>query len=317
MKISIPKGLLYYKYFPMWKVFFEELGFDVMTSRDTSKKIMESGLKIANDELCLPVKIFHGHVADVKDKSNYIFIPRVINMRKGKNFFTCPKLMGLPDMIKGCFDDISHRLLEPDINLAKEPLEKTFIKLGKKLGEKEKAKKAIKRAMKAQKDFEKLLEKGYMFEEALNILFKGEKVKRRERRFKKRVGIIGHSYIVFDKFLNLNLFEKLEKLEVDYITMYNLPFSFLDFEDDYWNVAWVYEREIIGAVKYFIEKEKVDGIIYLLSFGCGTAIVVREIIMRDVIKGANIPFLPLILDEHTGEAGFMTRLESFCDILKK
>jgi len=59
---------------------------------------MDDGIKCCSNETCLPVKVFHGHVMSLKDKVDYIFIPRYQSTQK--NEYTCPKLCGLPDMIK-------------------------------------------------------------------------------------------------------------------------------------------------------------------------------------------------------------------------
>lgn len=58
--------------------------------------------------------------------------------------------------------------------------------------------------------------------------------------------------------------------------------------------------------------ETIDGIIYLACFGCGPDSLVGQIIQRRVRK---TPFMLVTVDEHTGEAGLVTRLEAFCDMI--
>jgi len=73
MKIGIPKALLYYYYFPLWKVFFEKLGHQVIVSDATSKEIVDRGVKVSVPELCVPIKIHNGHMLDLVDKgADYI-----------------------------------------------------------------------------------------------------------------------------------------------------------------------------------------------------------------------------------------------------
>ena len=61
---------------------------------------------------------------------------------------------------------------------------------------------------------------------------------------------------------------------------------------------------------------KIDGIIALSSFGCGPdSLMVDEISYH--AKQRKIPVLNLTIDEHTGEAGFVTRLEAFVDMLDR
>ncbi|MCK4326758.1 hypothetical protein KAW55_08400, partial [bacterium] len=104
MKIGIPRSLLYYHYFPLWKSFFEELGLEVVLSSPTNKKILENGVKKAVDDACLPVKLYFGHVMELADKVDYIFVPRLVSVEE--DAFTCPKIIGLPDMLRASLDKL-------------------------------------------------------------------------------------------------------------------------------------------------------------------------------------------------------------------
>ena len=69
-------------------------------------------------------------------------------------------------------------------------------------------------------------------------------------------------------------------------------------------------RQLLGAVEHW--REHVDGIIFLVTFPCGPDSLVTELATLR-IKG--VPMVTLIIDEHSGETGLRTRLESFVDIL--
>jgi predicted nucleotide-binding protein (sugar kinase/HSP70/actin superfamily) len=93
-KVGIPRGLFFYQYYPLWKTFFEELGAEITVSDYTNKKILDDGVKTCIDEACLAVKIFYGHVINLKDKVDCIFIPRFTSI--SKNEYICPKFGSLP-----------------------------------------------------------------------------------------------------------------------------------------------------------------------------------------------------------------------------
>ena len=77
---------------------------------------------------------------------------------------------------------------------------------------------------------------------------------------------------------------------------------------------WANELELTGTAAYYLLNEKVDGIIALSAFGCGPdSLMVDEIAYH--CKEAGMPLIHLTIDEHTGEAGFITRLEAFTDML--
>ena len=77
---------------------------------------------------------------------------------------------------------------------------------------------------------------------------------------------------------------------------------------------WLFLRDNYGAASYLSEEKRIDGIIYLSSFSCGTDSITIELI-RNKVK--DLPILVLKLDEHTGEAGFNTRIEAFIELLER
>jgi predicted nucleotide-binding protein (sugar kinase/HSP70/actin superfamily) len=52
------------------------------------------------------------------------------------------------------------------------------------------------------------------------------------------------------------------------------------------------------------------------SFACGTGAVTNELIQRAAVHRHGVPTVMLLMDEHTGEAGLITRVESFVDLLR-
>ena len=77
---------------------------------------------------------------------------------------------------------------------------------------------------------------------------------------------------------------------------------------------WANSAEMSGAAGHYLKDNKIDGIITLNAFGCGPDSLMVESITRKA-KEAGKPLLSLTIDEHTGEAGFVTRLEAFIDML--
>ena len=80
------------------------------------------------------------------------------------------------------------------------------------------------------------------------------------------------------------------------------------------NLYWANELEISGAAGSFMTNKDIDGVITLTAFGCGPDSLMVERITR-YSKRLQKPLLNLTVDEHTGEAGFITRIEAFTDML--
>ncbi|MFY9214551.1 MAG: acyl-CoA dehydratase activase-related protein [Tissierellaceae bacterium] len=303
-KIGIPRGMLYYEYFPIWKDFFEGIGFEVISSNRTNKEIMDRGILYSVDEACLPVKIIHGHVDFLKDKVDFLFIPKIMSIYKRE--YCCPKIIGLAEMIRNSLDDLPEILdVVYDFNKRRGP-EKAYKEIAKTLGVTERQ--SSRSLKKADKGMDRLLD--WLKSDILpdNYAY---------RKDFKDLLLLGHSYILFDDFINMKVVEKLIDKDI------NVHFP-EDISDDisrkYSNFTkkrmfWTHGRRIIGASNYVIMNHKVDGIIYLSSFGCGLDSVFTHMASRQAAK-YGIPFMNLTLDEQTGEAGINTRLEAFLDMMK-
>jgi predicted nucleotide-binding protein (sugar kinase/HSP70/actin superfamily) len=73
--------------------------------------------------------------------------------------------------------------------------------------------------------------------------------------------------------------------------------------------------ECVSDIAYANERG-IDGIIHLSPFTCMPEIMSQNIFpaMRE---DCQIPILPLILDEQTGRAGYITRIEAFVDLMRR
>lgn len=74
-------------------------------------------------------------------------------------------------------------------------------------------------------------------------------------------------------------------------------------------------RECIGE-SVIAKNEGFDGAIQIFPMGCMPEIVSKAI-LPTVSKDLNMPIMSLIVDEMTGEAGYITRIEAFIDLLER
>ncbi len=313
LKIGIPRALLFYEYYPFWRTFFEELDAEVLISQATTRNIVDQGVKTCVDEACLPVKIFHGHVIDLKDRVDYLFIPRFTSIAEGE--YVCPKFGGLPDMIKNSIEGLPP-VISTEINL-RDSYRKVYGAISEIGGyfssDKGKIQKAYKKAVQSyissRNQFISGLP-GWLGEKNSRIKLRGD--------FNHlNVGLLGHPYNIFDSYVNMNLIKKLSTSMVGIFTS-----EMMD-EDSINNKAaelqkkmfWTFGRRIIGAAMCMLERKDIQGIIYVMSFGCGLDSFICDMVERRA-RASGIPFSVLVLDEHTGEAGINTRIEAFIDMIK-
>lgn len=353
VRVGIPRALLYYNFYPFWKTFLTELGAEVIVSPPTNRQILSDGVKYAVDEVCLPVKIFFGHVISLKDKVDYLFIPRIASIEK--KFFICAKFWGLPDVIRNSLEDIPP-LLTTDINSNRRSLYRSMWQLGRRLrANLFKIHTAYRKARGIQEKFLQSRQQIRSPAEFLALL-EGEKVNpltsilspkgrgdnkkiysdinvtiRKSSSYStsrlgssngvnpatnSKIGLIGRPYNVYDDYLNMDIVARLEEMGASVVTPEMLSPTLLYEETKRLSRKnyWTYGKDMLGAARY-LARERVDGLIFLVSFNCGPDSLLTELAIRKIED--KIPVLLLIFDEERAEAGMMTRIESFMEIVKK
>lgn len=148
-----------------------------------------------------------------------------------------------------------------------------------------------------------------------------------------RIGLVGEIYTVLEPFVNLRVEERLGALGVEVIRTISL-------------VEWVKNHVLKGSVGLYrttglersaagylrgwvgghgletvartndLARTGIHGVVHILPFTCMPE-VVAQAILPAVARDRNVPVLSLVVDEHTGEAGFQTRLEAFVDMIRR
>ena len=319
MQIGIPRAMSYYNFFPFWFGFFEDLGIKVVLSDKTTKETMSKGSALVVTETCLPVKVYVGHVLNLLEKGiDKIFVPSLQSI--DHKIYNCSKIRGLPDLIKN--------VVKKDFTIIDATLDKSeknqglyqFLKESVKvfgITDEKRIKAASKAGWKVFNNFKIMMNSGIPFEKALKFAKEGKVViVNSQKEYPINVALIAHGYNLYDERVNMKIFDKLEKLDVKAFTA-NMAseeqlmegVSALDSR-----LYWANELEMTGAAGHYLQDNKIDGIITLNAFGCGPDSIMIERIQR-YAKKFNKPCLHLSLDEHTGEAGFVTRIEAFTDML--
>ncbi len=294
--IGIPKALLYYKYSELWTSFFEELGCEIIVSPNTSKKILEDGIKFSLDESCMAMKIYMGHVYYLIDKCDYILVPRLKCIKKHEKL--CTNFSALYDLVNNIFDK---KLINYNVDVEhKEDELYAFVTMGLSLGF---SYRKIVSAYHIAKEKEKMLKEREISKQK-SIIASSNKIK---------ILLAGHPYNLHDEFIGKQIENVLEKndIEIIYSDKYDTKYLEQEVKKISPKNYWTYNKEIIGAISHY--QELVDGIILITSFPCGPDSLSNEMILRNV----KIPITNLIIDEANSDTGLLTRIESFIDILEE
>lgn len=325
-RIGIPRALAYHDYFPLWQVFLARLGAELIISPPTNQAIVNEGVRRSVDGTCFPVKIFYGHVHWLMEAGiDSLFLPRLVSVATGE--YICPKFMGLPDMVAAAFPD-RPQLICPVVNQNR-PVRYTqqqLKQLGNQLGcSARDTQGALQEGLEAQHEYEIILQKGhwpnpdesYPWQTVTKTYHYSRPDLQPVSSPPLRVGLLGHNYLVYDEFANMQIRTRLCNMSVQVVTVDMLSPARLEAHARKWpkRMFWTSGRRILGAAWEYMEAE-VAGIVYITAFGCGTDSLTAELVQRTVRRYSRIPQLILNIDEHTGEAGIVTRLEAFVDMLK-
>lgn len=295
LKIGIPRSLYYYYFKDLWINFFKNLDIDIIISPKTNKEILDLGKEYANDEMCISLKNYLGHVAYLQNKCDYVLIPRIDNY--GINNQMCTNFQATYDIVNNLF---KNKTLHYNIDLRKKETEKlAFINMGLILG---KTKKTSIIAYELAKEIE------YKNKEKL-ICDNIEKLKSK----KSKIMLISHPYNTYDEYIGKPIIEILQKYDIEliYAERFNNyktnKLSNLISSTSYFK----YSKELLGAIP--ITEGLIDGVIFITSFPCALDSIANQL----AIKKLKIPSIQLIVDDETSLVGFETRIESFIDILER
>jgi predicted nucleotide-binding protein (sugar kinase/HSP70/actin superfamily) len=305
--IGIPRVLNMYENYPFWFTLLTELGFSVILSSPSGKKIYEKGLEtIPSESVCYPAKLCHGHIMDLLEKGvKTIFYPCVvfekIEYSDASNHYNCPVIISYPEVIKGNIDELKKnnmKLIFPFLSLDNEKV------LTKRITEEfkefnvtnQEARRAVLAACKEREDYKRdIQQKG---EEILIYL---------KENNKKGIVLCGKPYHV-DPEINHGI--------SDLITSYGMAVLT---EDSISHLAalkhklravdqWVYNSRLYRAAALVAQEPSLE-LIQLNSFGCGLDSVTSDQIAELLVTRGKM-YTMLKIDEGNNLGAAKIRIRS-------
>jgi predicted CoA-substrate-specific enzyme activase len=310
--VGIPMALGNYQLLPLWGTFFTELGFEPIVSSATTQNLVERGVEAVLSQPCFPVKVAHGHVLDLLDKKvDFIWLPSVISLNREEpriNNMLCPYVQTIPYQINIALEPEKHgvKLLKPFLRFQDglKELEKNLSVIAADLGvSKGEIRSALKTALRAQDSFQSACIK------------RGKEILSHLKDSDQAMVLISRPYNGCDPGVSLDIPGKLRKLG-----MLTIPMDFLDLSGIRSNARyqekdgmyWKYGQKIMKACKFVRNDSRLHAI-YLSNFSCGPDSFITQF-FKDIMNPK--PCLMLEIDEHSADAGVVTRLEAFLESLK-
>ena len=311
--IGIPYIFFFEDQLPFWSALFHECGYNVEVSPKTTREIVGLGLESVLSEACFPVKVAHGHVRYLKEKGvDSVFIPSFINLNSQEEEYptgqACPMTQTIPYLTKAALKGL--KSFSPPINMTMDDsslakaLNPHLEAIGG--GKNKNLSRAIKKARAMQAEFVASIKaEGAKFLEDFSNGSKDERA----------VVILGRAYNAYDKGMNLEIPEKLATLGVRSIPMDFLPLTDVQIRQDYPQMYWRSGQQILKAAR-FIGKNKNLYPVFLGNFSCGPDSFLLKHLKKEFSLSGK-PLLHIEIDEHSADAGAITRCEAFLDSIGK
>jgi predicted CoA-substrate-specific enzyme activase len=307
--IGLPFCMSTYDWAPFWLAVFRTLGIRVLLSEPTAAHIVKLGLEATVSEPCFPIQVAHGHIRWLLENAvDFVFVPNNIAMPGGprqKPSFFCPWSQTLPFVTRSAPFIFEHRqrMIAPTLwfNLGARAVSAS---LRDSLGGA-----GFRRSV---KQVEQAVQRGFdalaAFHASLVEAGRGATLAL-ETAGAPGVLLLGRSYNIYDKGINLDIATKLRQ----YYGANVIGFDCIDSGSNQpgWHEAtmfWSSGVQILQAAAFARNRPNLH-LIYVTNFKCGPDSCVKHY----VSEAAGRPFLTLQFDGHNNDAGVLTRCEAYLD----
>ena len=309
--VGIPRVLNMYENYPFWHTFFTSLGYRVVLSPSSNRKIYELGIEsIPSESECYPAKLAHGHVEWlIKQGVDFIFYPALFYERNefedANNHYNCPIVTSYSENIKNNVEEITSGQVifrNPfmsfrDLGTVMEALLKEFKEIPA-----EETAKACKAAWtelaNAREDIRK---KG---EEVLQYL---------EETGKRGIVLAGRPYHI-DPEINHGIPELITSYGIAVLTEDSVSHLAAPERPLIVSDQWMYHSRLYAAASYVKQKNNLD-LIQLNSFGCGLDAVTTDQV-NDILSGSGKIYTCLKIDEVNNLGAARIRIRSLLSALR-
>lgn len=314
--IGYPRMLTFHEYFPFFQAFFSELGFSLLLSPPTNAEIVRRGVSGVASAACFPTKVAHGHAAWMKEavlegKAGAMLIPSLRETFPTAEAHPyanhCSYIQFIPDLVNEAFklEASGIRLIRPALHFRMgrdqvlRELERTAASLG--VSSRAEVRRACDEAYAAQARFREA--RNALGREALDALGPDGKA----------VVLVGKAHNIHDPGTNMNLARILRGMGIqtipsDLLDLFHSP----DVGEAWRNMTLAMGQRTLAAADIIRRDARLNAI-YLANFGCVNDSMYPRFFGREM---GEKPFLLLEIDEHSAEAGVVTRCEAFLDAVE-
>ncbi len=313
--IGIPRVLNMYEDYPFWFTLFTNLGFRVILSEKSSRKIYEKGIEsMPSESVCYPAKLAHGHVVSLIEKGvKTIFYPCMMHSRKeykdANNDYNCPIVISYAEVIKNNVEDLklnNIKFMNPFLPFGKKELIKRFLELEEFKEYNFSKKELIEAIDKAEEEYQKC---------KADITSKGkEAIEYIERNKIKGIVLAGRPYHI-DPEINHGIDTLITSLGLCVLTEDSVSDKVLPKRPLRVVDQWVYHSRLYATADFVGKHENLE-LVQINSFGCGVDAVTTDQV-EEILKSYGKMYTLIKIDEINNLGAIKIRLRSLLASMNK
>ncbi len=309
--VGIPRVLNMYENYPFWFTFFTKLGYRVVLSPLSNRKIYELGIEsIPSESECYPAKLAHGHVSWlINQKVDFIFYPALFYERnefeEANNHYNCPIVTSYSENIKNNVEEIGKGevlLRNPfmsfrDLKTISEALVKEFKEL------------PVEEVMEAARFGWEELDKA-----RCDMQKKGEEVLAYlEETGRRGIVLAGRPYHI-DPEINHGIPELITSYDIAVLTEDSVSHLAAPERPLIVSDQWMYHSRLYAAASYVKTVDNLE-LVQLNSFGCGLDAVTTDQV-NDILTGSGKIYTCLKIDEVNNLGAARIRIRSLLSAIR-
>lgn len=305
--IGIPMGLNMYELLPFWYTLFTRLGFNVITSPNSSRSLYLSGQHtIPSDTVCFPAKLMHGHIEELlKEDVDAIFYPCLsynLDEGLGDNHYNCPVVAYYPEVLEANVKALSKvKFIYEYLGIHRR---KDFTK---------KFHAVLERYFGRIKLSDVMMACNYAYEEYDKhmrlIRMEGRKYLRIAKREDKPVIILAGRPYHLDPEINHGIHKLICDLGAVVITEDSVS-DMVEHVDTKVLNQWMYHSRMYAAAEYVADQQDPNlNLVQLVSFGCGVDAITTDEVRR-ILESKGKIYTQIKIDEITNLGAVKIRLRS-------
>jgi len=312
--VGLVRALNTYENYPFWHTFFTRLGYSVVLSPKSNRKVYEKGLEsMPSESVCYPAKLVHGHVMELLNVGvNFIFYPSIVYEKKeyegAQNCYNCPIVVSYPEVIRTNMEELEADAIDfrnPFLNFnhpksVMAELSKMFDDIPA-----EQVKDAVQAGF-AEMDTYKA-----------DIRKKGEEILRRvEASGKYGIILAGRPYHI-DPEINHGIPKMIADFGITVFTEDSLSHLANAHENGTLNVLdqWMYHSRLYAAATFTTKNPNLE-LVQLNSFGCGLDAVTTDEV-QEILESAEKIYTCLKIDEINNLGSARIRIRSLIAALEE